>query len=338
MLEGNSRCQPLPAVANTKSHPVATESPCMAVSLETWMAELPNKDTATICELALPGAHNAGATKVEYIPSDVLSTYVGETVAKSWLVQLLAKPVAKAPAVCQSESIHALLRGGIRLLDLRLGLHKQEIHICHTVVCSSTFRTVLSEVREFLQDHPEELVVLLIKRDWEHQGFDTADNWSRVQEILKQELGALLMEKADMRLPVSQLVKQNRRVLAMVELPINVPLLCGVRRTDQNVIYSWSPKVATVADQMSRITTWCRNGTILPQPGYLKLLELALPGNPRASAPELQATFRDFLKSSTFGPLHVATKIDFPETETVQEIVKMNWIPPKVQGSGYPGS
>eukprot|EP00438_Fugacium_kawagutii_P005517 Skav227061 [mRNA] locus=scaffold72:944621:945067:- [translate_table: standard] len=148
------------------------------------------------------------------------------------------------------------------------------------------------------------------------------------------------MEKEDMRLPVSQLVKQSRQVLAMVELPSNVQLLCGVRRTDQNVIYSWSPKVATVADQMSRITSWCQNGTILPQPGYLKLLELALPGNPRASAPELQATFRDFVKNqvATFGPLHVATKIDFPETETVQEIVKMNWIPQKVQRGGYPGS
>jgi hypothetical protein len=25
--------------------------------------------------------------------------------------------------------------------------------------------------------------------------------------------------------------------------------------------------------------------------------------------------------------LHVATKIDFPETETIQKLVQMNWIP-----------
>ena len=296
-----------------------------AVDLENWMSQLPDRilRERSICELALPGAHNAGANSVECIPSTTLAPYMGETLAKSSVIQMLARPIASGPARCQSESVSTLLRRGIRFLDFRLGLHQDEIRICHTVVCSTTYQTVLSEIRDFLENHPEELVVLLIKRDWEHKYFDTAHNWSSVHEMLIEELGGMLMLGDDMKQPISQLVKENRRVLAMLEMR-NGEHLCGVLATSRNLKCSWSSHVMTVADQMKQIKSWCRDGMILPQPGCLKLLELAIPGVPYFSAPKMQAAFREFLNNTT---LHVATKIDFPETETIQKLVQMNWIP-----------
>ena len=294
--------------------------------LESWMSKLPDKERS-LCELALPGAHNAGANAVECIPAATLATYLGETLANSAMIQMLAKPIAVGPALCQSESIYGLLCRGIRLLDLRLGLHKEEIRICHTVVCSSTLQTVLSEIRRFLQDKSEELVVLLVKSDWEHRYFDTAENWFRVQEMLKEELDGMLMLQEDMTLPISHLIKQNLRVLAMLQMPSEAIHLCGVLSNRLNLISSWSPEDATVSQQMKRIKSWCSNGMILSEPGCLKVLELALPGHPYSSAPAVQAAFRDFLKNGCH--IHVATKIDFPEIETLQAIVKMNWNPLK---------
>ena len=181
------------------------------------MSSLPAAAKArSLCEIALPGAHNAGASAIECIPASTLSDFLGSTLANSSFIQVLAKPVATLPALCQTQSIHQLLRAGIRLLDLRLGLHNDEIYICHTVVCSTTFRAVLVELREFLEQNQEELVVLLIKRDWEHREFDGIDNWLRVQQMLEEHLDGMLLSQADMKRPISWLVEQRRVVLSML--------------------------------------------------------------------------------------------------------------------------
>jgi hypothetical protein len=66
--------------------------------------------------------------------------------------------------------VSELLLSGVRALDLRVGMHESEVHICHTVVCELTLSAALSEVSAFLQGAPGEVVVLLIKCDWEMRG------------------------------------------------------------------------------------------------------------------------------------------------------------------------
>lgn len=299
-------------------------SPATDLTLEAWMSQLPAwTKERSICELALPGAHNAAATSVECIPTNILASYLGETLSNVSLIQMLAKPVAKVPALCQSDSIFCLLQRGIRLLDLRLGMHHQEIHICHTVVCSTMLRGVLVELRRFLHEHPEEVVVLLIKRDWEHRYFDTNENWLKTQEMLKEELGEMLMLEEDMKQPIRSLVKQGRIVLAMLEMPQFVTHIgFGVLITNGNLLSSWRASDQTARDQLERIETWYHNGLLKPQAGCLKVLEIALPGHPWSSAPIIQEKFRKFLGENC---IHVATKMDYPQTETLQEIVRLNW-------------
>ncbi|CAE7292673.1 plcA, partial [Symbiodinium necroappetens] len=136
-------------------------------SLESWMQQLPAEaKSRSICELALPGAHNAGASEVKCISPLVSSGGYLASVAKNSVANALAKPLAGVMAVCQADGIGQLLRKGVRLLDLRLGLHDEQLYICHTVVCNRTFCSVLEEVAEFLREQPEEVVVLLVKRDW----------------------------------------------------------------------------------------------------------------------------------------------------------------------------
>ncbi|CAJ1461158.1 unnamed protein product [Effrenium voratum] len=276
----------------------------------------------TLCELALPGAHNAGACAVRAVPRQLLGPlgYVASTA----LVQAVARPVAGVPALCQSETIGQLLRRGIRLLDLRLGLHEEEIYICHGVVCELTLRGALQEVRDFLVHHPQELVVLLLKKDWEHRSFDdSASNWRSVQRSLQQELGQLMLRTEDLARPVSCLVQQGRRALAMLELPPGSPQICGVKSSNENFASSWAPSVTTVEEQMRQVHLWSQELS-QPQPSQLKVLELCLPGMPRANAPKMQEAFRKFLRS---GPIHVATKIDFPEAATIEAIIEQNWLP-----------
>eukprot|EP00434_Breviolum_minutum_P040605 symbB.v1.2.036084.t1/scaffold5015.1/size31789/4 len=270
-------------------------------SLEAWMSQLPAwTKERSICELALPGAHNAAATSVECIPTNILAPYLGETLSHVSLIQMLAKPVAKVPALCQSDSIFCLLQRGIRLLDLRLGMHHQEIHICHTVVCSTTLRGVLVELRRFLHEHPEEVVVLLIKRDWEHRYFDTNENWLKTQEMLKEELGEMLMLEEDMKQPIRSLVKQGRLVLAMLEMPQFVTHIgFGVLITNGNLLSSWRASDQTARDQLERIETWCHNGLLKPQAGDEKRSKSCPP------VPGVMAETCDFWAKEAGCHLHV---------------------------------
>ena len=99
-------------------------------SLESWMQQLPAKAKfRSICELALPGAHNAGASEVKCISPLVSGGGYLASVAKNSVANALAKPLAGVMAVCQADGIGQLLRKGVRLLDLRLGLR-----LCHSWV------------------------------------------------------------------------------------------------------------------------------------------------------------------------------------------------------------
>ena len=148
-----------------------------SVPLQSWMQQLPSHAKGrSICELALPGAHNAGAREVKCISPLVKTGGYLNDIARSGVANAIARPVAGAVALCQAVGIGQLLQDGVRLLDLRLGRHDGELYMCHTVICNQTFCGVLEEVAQFLREQPGEVVVLLVKRDFHHREyFDTED-------------------------------------------------------------------------------------------------------------------------------------------------------------------
>lgn len=294
--------------------------------LHAWMACLPTEvKMRSFCELALPGAHNAGACDVLCIPPSTLAQYVGETLASCPPIAALAAPFARSAAICQHLTIGGLLRAGIRILDFRLGLHNGEVHICHTVICGTTLREALQDLVDFLRAEEQafEVVAVLVKRDWHHQGFDTPENWELVQACMVSILGNLLVTDTNgLGMPMAELCSRGQRALVLVELPHGAELSCGLPITKGNFEKSWRPDTKTVEDMLSVLQEWRHTGRMRPERGRLKLLEVALPGGPSASAPRALACFRDFLQG---GPLAIGTVLDFPDEETVRAIVAKNW-------------
>ncbi|WP_192561039.1 phosphatidylinositol-specific phospholipase C domain-containing protein [Pseudomonas gozinkensis] len=128
-----------------------------------WMSRTPDIDSLNICELTLPGAHNAG--------SDWRATYPIFGPPRHWLA-------------CQHDSFHAQLNHGARALDIRLrydakgeGPRKFVLHHNgHTN--SRTLENLVNDVNSFLKKNPDEFIVLdfhsLDGNDFDYQNFNNA--------------------------------------------------------------------------------------------------------------------------------------------------------------------
>jgi len=113
-------------------------------TLNNWMAATPAIDTLSLCELTLPGTHNAGS---------------------DWQASWPLIPGAHWLA-CQHQSFYAQLRHGSRALDIRLmydadaqGLGKFCIH--HNGYRNGrTLGNLVTDVEKFLQENPNEFIIL----------------------------------------------------------------------------------------------------------------------------------------------------------------------------------
>lgn len=295
--------------------------------LDAWMGNLPAsvRQRKSISELALPYCHNAGACRVKAVSEYALQDQMGKTIASlpSFLVGAFVKPIACVSALCQSQSIAELLRMGVRGLDFRVGLHDGEIHICHTVVCDLTLSSALQQVSEFLQEHPDEVVVVLIKRDWHHRDFDTTENWAMLQATVQSVLGDLVLRsQKELCTPIGELCARGKRAAVIMKTPGGVEVQSGIRM-DHCVESSWSDDTSSVAAMIAMLQKWRENGWIKAERGKLTIMEVALPGAPRFVAPKAMKAFRDFLQDTT--KFDVGANLDFPDTDTVKAIIQHNW-------------
>ncbi|MDO5434821.1 MAG: phosphatidylinositol-specific phospholipase C domain-containing protein [Clostridia bacterium] len=131
-----------------------------------WMKYLP--DVMQISQINLPGTHDSGCF---YMWSDI----------------------GKMTARTQSWTIRGQLDHGIRNFDIRLGDHgddKYDMKLCHGVYdcyeefeCKTklTLDSVLKTVEAFLQEHPSETVVLMIR---EEKGGETVNR--KIEQIMQE--------------------------------------------------------------------------------------------------------------------------------------------------------
>ena len=113
-------------------------------TLNNWMTATPAIDTLSLCELTLPGTHNAGC---------------------DWKASWPLIPGAHWLA-CQHESFYAQLSHGSRALDIRLmydagaqGLGKFCIH--HNGYRNGrTLGNLVTDVEKFLRENPNEFIIL----------------------------------------------------------------------------------------------------------------------------------------------------------------------------------
>lgn len=126
-----------------------------------------------LCQVALPGTHDSatyqfnkdlGASPDSNLTSGIqdkleigrgLIRKVGEKINDAVLTA-----VFKRLCKCQDLTIAQQLKEGIRYLDLRVASYgEDQFYTCHGVYCVDV-ETVLDEIKQFLDGHPKEIVIL----------------------------------------------------------------------------------------------------------------------------------------------------------------------------------
>ncbi|MBN3862459.1 phospholipase [Pseudomonas frederiksbergensis] len=161
-----------------------------------WMSATPAIDTLSLCELTLPGTHNAG--------SDWQASYPFFGPPPHWLA-------------CQHDRFYSQLRHGSRALDIRLtyvpeaqGPNKFQVH--HNGHRNSrTVGTLITDVNEFLQENPDEFIILDF-HSLEGKNFD----FDLFNKLIIQFLGHCLIPSNNVSLSLNQLkqISAKQRVLA----------------------------------------------------------------------------------------------------------------------------
>lgn len=101
-----------------------------------WMKDLSN-DTI-ISDMSIPGTHDSGATR----------------------------SIFDVAGKCQDMSIVNQLKIGVRFLDLRLQLVKDELRIVHSFVDQKLlFKNVLKDISDFIKENSSEFIIISIKED-----------------------------------------------------------------------------------------------------------------------------------------------------------------------------
>ncbi len=112
-----------------------------AEDVANWMSYLP--DAVSLGSLSIPGTHDSGARH---------------------------EPVS-GTAKTQSLSIPEQLQAGVRFLDIRCR-HYQDAFVIHhgSVYQHLNFDDVLNACRQFLQQHPDETIIMSVKEEYNAEG------------------------------------------------------------------------------------------------------------------------------------------------------------------------
>lgn len=193
-----------------------------------WMSTTPAIDSLNICELTLPGTHNAG--------SDWRATYPIFGPPRHWLA-------------CQHDSFHAQLNHGARALDIRLiydakgeGPGKFVMH--HNKNKNSrTLENLVVDINNFLKKNPDEFIVLdfhsLEGNDFDHEHFN---------KTMINSLGQRLIPRANQSLTLRELkrISTTQRVFAAASSHWKL----DYKVFHESIRHKWSGKPTTSPDEL----------------------------------------------------------------------------------------
>ncbi|KAK9764579.1 hypothetical protein K7432_007799 [Basidiobolus ranarum] len=155
-----------------------------------WMEEMiacsPSFGEKRVHEICIPGSHNS-------------TTRITIEAGQPWVV-------------CQRHTISAQLRGGIRYLDFRVcdDAGDEQLWASHGSLCSLLINH-LEELRDFLSENSQEIVCVLIKKDWDRkltdQGFHT------LKRILIHFFLGKVATMEEAQCTISELMKRGRQIV-----------------------------------------------------------------------------------------------------------------------------
>jgi hypothetical protein len=214
---------------------------------ENWMGDLLNKRASLVSMplniFALPGSHDAGMYKL-YIPAGqiigMLVTNEVKNLIKDPVSKVMFKILAEAVAggiddktgmetriltnlaITQKDTITYQLRLGTRYFDFRPGHHlwDKNSELCHqhNFIPGCSLKEFLSQIRDFLLSHPQEIVVTQFSKS----GFSNKDlmkpKGTEVRDLISkiiEEAGIGKGNSADLDQPYGKLLMENKRFIVL---------------------------------------------------------------------------------------------------------------------------
>ena len=154
-----------------------------------WMTKLPlDVRQRKLSQLVLPATHDSGAYQIDFnhsIPTGNKLLRVAYAISR-WVKKV--RSIISNWTVTQHHSIQMQLEIGVRSFDFRVSYHSvdKKFYLTHTFNCVP-LETALDEIKEFMQKHPGEAIILHSKPDWEHR-----DGMQTYLPLVQEKLGDLL--------------------------------------------------------------------------------------------------------------------------------------------------
>jgi hypothetical protein len=181
---------------------------------QNWMTKMyPFIKNKPLNHIFLPGTHNSGVNVVNWNIQPVLNN---SNFQKVWKYRFFpcVKHITNQWTITQNNSIYGQLIKGIRYLDIRVSFINNEFYISHTYICYE-LDLGLNDILRFLQQQPNEVIILRLNRDWENRQTMTADNTELLLNYLYNKLGKYLIKKPTNNIfpTFETILKTNGRIL-----------------------------------------------------------------------------------------------------------------------------
>lgn len=200
---------------------------------ENWMRNLPESaKQRKMNQFVLPGTHDSGAYQMKL--SKTPKGKLGKIATLINIGRFLgAKSVVKDFTLTQHYNFSDQLNLGARYLDLRLCFNEKEkkYYISHSFACTP-LEDALSQIKQFMDSHPEEIIMLQIQPDEPHAK-SLQKHKEGLYELLDKHLGSLAVRHSQQtsepinefgQMSYQELIKKNQRVVFgfhKLDAPIN---------------------------------------------------------------------------------------------------------------------
>lgn len=188
---------------------------------ENWMGNLPESaKQRKMNQFVLPGTHDSGAYQMKL--SKTPKGKLGKIATLINIGRFLgAKKVVKDFTLTQHYNFSEQLNLGARYLDLRICFNEKDkkYYISHSFACTP-LEDALSQIKEFMESHPKEILMLQIQPDHPHAK-STREHKEGLYELLDKHLGSLAVRHAEQasqpinefgQMSYQELINKNQRV------------------------------------------------------------------------------------------------------------------------------
>lgn len=171
----------------------------------------------TLKQITLPGTHDSGTYYLTDVPMPGDQSNFWEEVYK--LADATDSDVGKiveAWAKSQDQNFFQQMAGGIRYFDLRSGWNKtHNTWVTFHFVEGSPVQYLLSNISEFIQSHPQEIVIVEMSH---FEGYPTSADITMLRNMVLNTLGPYLYPvDLSFAFTINNMVNSNKRVLVTMD-------------------------------------------------------------------------------------------------------------------------